>query len=201
MKRRRPLILFTQAQEILTIVRPNPPLPEEIYYAVLNSLAKALLSQAEVEVTAEKRTATNLAHLAVALLTSLDFFPDIFFAKLVQRTGGWAIPCIVPARDVDGSDLDQDQAKRRKAMGYAGEEETGAEYAARVAGIMRVYFEIVVRPHPKPLPPIFGTSRYWSYFARMIKEPRMLMSSVAPELLYGTSPFRFVCHMSIADGR
>ncbi|KAH8103313.1 GLE1-like protein-domain-containing protein [Cristinia sonorae] len=175
------------AQEILTIMRPNPNFPEEIYFALLSSLSKAILLQTEIEVAAEKRTAINIAQLVIILLAELPQFGDIFWAKLVQRTGGWAIPVALPAQDLDGSDMEGDQAKRRKVMGYSDSEdrkETNAEYTARVAGIMRVYFQIIMTPHPKPLDPTFSMSRYWTYFARMAKAPQLLLSSVAPELLY-----------------
>ncbi|TCD65555.1 hypothetical protein EIP91_002519 [Steccherinum ochraceum] len=172
------------AREIVSIIMPNPRYPEELYCALLSSLAKAILRQAEVEVTAEKKTAVNLALLSTILLAELEFFGEVFWAKLVQRTGGWAIPVVIPAKDIDGSDIDKDQAKRRKVMGYSDAEETNAEYAARVAGIMRVYFQIIANPHPKMLHPIFGRSRYWTYCARMAKEPQLLLSSVGPELLF-----------------
>lgn len=166
---------------------PTQRFPAEIYYALLSSLAKAILRQAEVEVTAEKRTAVSLAQICIILLAELDLFAEIFWVKLVQRTGGWAIPVVLPAKDVDGSDLDKDQVKRRKVMGYVDAEEMNADYAARVAGIMRVYFQIIMSTHPKLLDPIFGVSRYWTYFARMVREPQMLLSGIAPELLYGKS--------------
>ena len=193
-----------QAREIISIVVPTPRFPEEIYYALLSSLAKAILLQAEIEVTAEKRTAVNLAQLAVALLSELNSFAEIFWAKLVQRTGGWAIPVVIPGQDIDGSDLQKDQVKRRKVMGYVDAEETNADYSARVAGIMRVYFHIIMTQHPKMLGQMFSASRYWTYFARMVKDPSLLLSAVAPELLYGTysdsHPISHLCSVIVFSG-
>ncbi|THH30972.1 hypothetical protein EUX98_g3206 [Antrodiella citrinella] len=172
------------AGEIVAALQTTPPLPDDAYYALLSSMAKAIICQAEVEVTAEKRTAIPLAQLAVALLCKLQSFDQIFWAKLVQRTGGWAIPLVLPAQDIDGSDLNQDQAKRRKVMGYVSAEETNAEYTQRVAGIMRVYFHIIMSPHPQRLSTVFGAQMYWQYFARTLKEQQLLLSSVAAEILY-----------------
>jgi nucleoporin GLE1 len=54
-------------------------------------------------VTAEKRSAIPLAQVTFNLLESLEHFPTIFFAKLVQRCGGWPIPFVVPQVDLDGN--------------------------------------------------------------------------------------------------
>ena len=48
------IMILLQSQEILNIVRPAQPHPPPVYIALLSSLAKAILRQAETEVTAEK---------------------------------------------------------------------------------------------------------------------------------------------------
>ena len=139
-------------------------------------MAKAILLQAEVEVTAEKRSAIPLAHVAANLLQELNGFSDIFWAKLVQRTGGWPIPIVPPPEpDVDYN----------KLSGFR-EDESTSEFTMRVAGLMRVYFHILVAPVNRPMDPTFRVTRYWMYFARMLSDRRLLVSSpVAPELLAG----------------
>ncbi|TFK66009.1 hypothetical protein BDN72DRAFT_844855 [Pluteus cervinus] len=64
-------------------------LPPQLYCAVLSSIAKAIILQAEIEVTANKRSAIALAQVAHNLLSSLPYFTDILCAKLNQRVGGW----------------------------------------------------------------------------------------------------------------
>jgi nucleoporin GLE1 len=68
-------------------------------------------------VTAEKRSAKPLAHVAENLLGALSQFPEVFFAKLVQREGGWAVPAIIPPMDVDGQQWTSDET-RTKVQGY-----------------------------------------------------------------------------------
>ncbi|EGN94491.1 hypothetical protein SERLA73DRAFT_96644 [Serpula lacrymans var. lacrymans S7.3] len=175
------------SQQIIEIARPNQPHGQDIYFALLSSLAKAILLQAETEVTAEKKSAVPLAQVTVNLLTSLDCFPAIFFAKLVQRSGGWPIPSTIPATDSDGTAWEV-EGERIKAMGYRTSEEgvregTG-EYVARVTGIMRVYFLILVLPVQQPLEKMFQMPRFWTYFARMIGDARLLETAVAAQVLY-----------------
>ncbi|KAI0795044.1 GLE1-like protein-domain-containing protein [Abortiporus biennis] len=170
------------SQQIVEICRPSPPYPEEIYYAILSSLSKAILNQAETEVTAEKRSAIPLAQVTVNLLWSLDSFPDIFWTKLCQRTGGWPVPYVVASTDYDGTTLTEEA--RVKALGYKSKEEPLSEYISRVSGIMRVYFHILFLETPKPLDPAFRTTRFWIYFSRILSQPNLLQSPVAPQILY-----------------
>jgi len=86
-----------------------------------------------------------------------------------------------------------DDSDREKAMGYrlvGGERrETQGEFIVRVAGIMRVYFLIIIRATvDAPLGRVWQTPRYWSYFARMVGgavSVEEVRSAVAPEVLYG----------------
>ncbi|KAH6909820.1 GLE1-like protein-domain-containing protein [Coprinopsis sp. MPI-PUGE-AT-0042] len=140
--------------------------PPPIYAGLCSSLAKAIILQAETEVTAEKKAAIPLARVTFNLLTSLDaVFREVFWAKLVQRTGGWVIPSIVPGQaDVDGrkwgegpkgrgrgrgkgilKGASDSTAERRMVMGYRLSEstseaqlESAPEYSQRISGIVRV---------------------------------------------------------------
>jgi nucleoporin GLE1 len=157
----------------------------------LSSLAKAILLQAETEVTAEKRSARPLAQLALNSMNMLDGFSTVFWAKLCQRTGGWAIPAPVPSKDADGTPFTA--VTRMKASGLR-EEETSADHTVRVAGIMRVYFSLLLLPPPAPLPREFHTSRLWTFVARLVGQPALLQSSLAAQVLSGMSRSKlFVC--------
>lgn len=167
----------------MNIVRPQPPHPQSVYYALLSSLAKTIFLQAETEVTAEKRSAGPLARVAANLLGELEEFADIFWAKLCQRVGGWAVPIVVPLTDTDGTAFDE--AQRAKVLGYLSPDEPLAEYSARITGIMRVYFHILCAPVSKPLGPMLSLPRLWTYISRLMSDKQLLINPVAPELLYG----------------
>ena len=174
------------SQQLHTLLQPNPPHPQEVYIPSLSSLAKAILLQAETEVTAKKDSAIPLAAVAKNLLGSLPHFSEIFFAKLVQRVGGWAIPYSVPSSDVDGTPFDTKGLE--KAHGYRfseeGVRENQSDYIQRVSGIMRVYFHVVVSEHDQPLMKMWQLPRYWTYFARMLGGSVGMQSAAAPEVLH-----------------
>jgi nucleoporin GLE1 len=160
----------------------------------LSSLAKAIILQAETEVTAEVRTAEPLSKVTVNLLGHLEDFSTILYARIVQRVGGWAVPIVVPTVDFDGRPW-QDKEERLKVMGYrkgaSGEEtETTSEYCTRIAGIMRIYFYILkIRPPRGPLWPVFQTPRCWVWFARIVGEQHraLLESPAAAYLIHSES--------------
>ena len=142
--------------------------------AVLCSLSKAILLQAEVEVTAEKRSAFPLAQAAAFFVQNLDRFPQIFYMKLVQRTGGWPIPVKPPP---------EEGIEYSKLVGFR-EDEALPEYISRVAGLMRVYFHILITPTNQPANIFFRPTMYWTYFARLMCDRGLLESGpVGPELL------------------
>lgn len=183
------LTLFLQTQQIRDIIEPTPPHPRPVYFALLSSLAKAILMQAETEVTAEKRSAGPLGQVAANLLGVFERFPDVFWAKLVQRTGGWPIPIAVPAMD-EGVPWES-AAARTKAEGIRGDE-SPSEFTTRVSGIMRVYFHILAATVSKPIDGRFRLPRYWTFYARMVSEPRLLDSPVAPEVMQSECPVCFL---------
>ena len=142
--------------------------------AVLYSLSKAILRQAEVEVTAEKRSAIPLARVTSFFVQNLEFFPRIFYVKLIQRTGGWPIPVKPPH---------EDGTEYSKLTGFR-EGEALSEYILRVTGLMRVYFQILVTPTHKDANNFFRPTMYWTYFARLMCNRSLLESGpVGPELL------------------
>ncbi|KAF8548731.1 hypothetical protein OG21DRAFT_1516002 [Imleria badia] len=179
-----PATIARITSQIYELVHPQQGLPP-LYLASLSSLAKAILLQAETEVTAEKKSAIPLALVTASLLERLPIFPDIFFAKLVQRAGGWPVPSVIPSIDVGG--IQWEEAARKKAMGYrvsSGEQESTGDYVTRIAGMMRVYFLVMAAPVAKPLDNMFRLPRYWTYFSRMMNDERLLSTAVAAQLLY-----------------
>ncbi|KAJ7069482.1 GLE1-like protein-domain-containing protein [Mycena amicta] len=183
----RDITTFIQSQ----IMLPNPPHPPMLYTGLCSSLAKAILLQAETEVTAEKKAAIPLAQMTSSLLETLPFFPDVLFAKLSQRCGTWAIPCTLPANDITGQPWKDDE-ERAKVLGYRRSVEENVprepvgEYMQRVAGCMRVYFAVLRIPPSsgRPMHPMFQMPRLWVWFARLLGSERMLESPVAAQLMY-----------------
>jgi nucleoporin GLE1 len=160
-----------QCKEILSLCQLNS---EYLYMAVLYSLSKAILLQAEVEVTAEKRSAIPLARATSFFVQKLDRFPLIFYMKLIQRTGGWPIPVKPPP---------EEGIEYSKLIGFR-EDEGLSEYIPRVAGLMRVYFQILITPTDQPVDRFFRPTVYWTYFARLMCDRGLLESGpVGPELL------------------
>ena len=164
-----------QCKELLNLCQPrNFANNQDLYMAVLSSLSKAILLQAEVEVTAEKRSAVPLARVASFFVQNLDRFPQIFFMKLVQRTGGWPIP-VKPSPE--------EGIEYSKLAGFR-EDEGLPEYTSRVAGLMRVYFHVLMTPTNQPTNIFFRPTTYWTYFARLMCDRGLLESGpVGPELL------------------
>ena len=204
------------SSQLHSLLVPPSPYPEEIYIPLLSSLAKAILLQAETEVTASKTAAVPLAIVTKNLLGALPHFEDVLWAKLVQRVGGWGVPISIPPTDVnvDDSDSNQrfDEQSLRKAMGYRDvpahqdEDDSGkqvtvpehresqADYITRVSGIMRVYFLILVGAGGMDRPmgaKVWQSGRFWGYFARMLGGcvGGGLKSAVAAEILHGTLSF------------
>ncbi|KAI9511977.1 GLE1-like protein-domain-containing protein [Russula earlei] len=172
-------VIMNISQQLVQILRSSFASNSDVYHASLSSLAKAILLQAETEVTAEKRSAKPLAQLTFNSMNALDGFSAVFWAKLCQRTGGWAIPAPVPSKDADGTPFTP--ATRMKASGLR--EETSPDHVARVAGIMRVYFSLLLIPPTSALSREFHMPRLWTFIARLVGQPALLQSSLATELL------------------
>jgi nucleoporin GLE1 len=150
--------------------------------------------QAETEVTAEKKSAIPLALVTANLLEKLPVFSDIFFAKLVQRSGGWPVPSVIPS--TDAGNIAWGEGARTQAMGYRVnncEQESMGDYVTRISGMMRVYFLVMTVPVAAPLDNMFRLPRYWTYFARMMNDERMLSTAVAAQLLYSKCVWRLPC--------
>ncbi|EMD36459.1 hypothetical protein CERSUDRAFT_156135 [Gelatoporia subvermispora B] len=169
------------SHQIVDIARSTIDSP--IYPQVLAAIAKAILLQAETEVTAEKRSARPLGHVLAILLEQLQLFSQVFWAKFVQRAGGWPVPMAVPLKDFDGRAFAD--AERVKLRGRR-EDESVADFTARVAAYMRVYFHALCMPETQGAArdPPYRFARVWTYFSRMLDAPHILLNPVAPAIMY-----------------
>ncbi|KDR78601.1 hypothetical protein GALMADRAFT_63700, partial [Galerina marginata CBS 339.88] len=186
-----PVQISGMSLQLVEIVKPSTAQPHDsnLYIALCYSLAKTIVLQAEVEVSAAKHSAGPLAQVAFSLLETLDGFAPIFFAKLVQHSGGWLIPIVVPDHDEDGTPWSSSEqfikvsGWRKSTIGQG--HETPEEYANRVSAIMRVYFSILkIRPGQKALDPMFQLPRFWTWFARMVGGTKLLHKAISPQLIY-----------------
>ncbi|KAK7454072.1 Nuclear pore complex nucleoporin component [Stygiomarasmius scandens] len=168
--------------ELIQILVPQTSNPQ-VYTALLSSLSKAFLLQAETEVTAEKKSVIPLAQVAFNCLDTLEGLPEVFFSKIHQRIGGWAIPFSLPEKDFDGRPWTSNDEMRKVSGRREGESES--EYTDRVMGVMRLYFAVLrIKPVRQPLKGMWQLPRIWTWFARFMGEKGLLETPVGAQVLY-----------------
>ncbi|KAF9062977.1 hypothetical protein BDP27DRAFT_1393990 [Rhodocollybia butyracea] len=159
-----PTINRVSSQLIEILLPPLAPIPPPVYTALLSSLAKALVLQAETEITAEKRSAIPLAQVTFNCLERLEGFSEVLYAKMTQRIGPWLVPCPIPEKDFDG-----------RAWKDAGE----------IRLMQGLYFEVLkIVPRQGPMKRMFQLPRYWTWMARMLGARTLLATSVGAEVLF-----------------
>ncbi|GAA5959181.1 hypothetical protein JCM21900_001419 [Sporobolomyces salmonicolor] len=170
--------IITQLDELLSSLRP-PAGPPEPYTWTLNHLAKALVKQAETEVTAKLGTAYPLGRVVIGLLarghTELG---EVLMARLVKKcfwiTGYW------PPKQPGQTD-----EAYQKTLGHAPptSSETLVQYAQRMAGLLALYASIVqtspLAPPQGPcpssalpnIPPHFRPAAGWRWLVLILRPP------------------------------
>ncbi|GAA6010532.1 hypothetical protein JCM10207_001349 [Rhodosporidiobolus poonsookiae] len=175
--------IIGQLDELLSSLKPNPSnpaeRPSEPYIWTLNHLAKALVKQAETEVTAKLGTAYPLGRVVVGLMTRGHVeLGDVLMARLVKKcfwiTGYWP-----PKQPGQADDAYQ------KTLGHAPptSSETLVQYGERMAGLVALYGAILSTsplsppqgPCPEPnlafVPPHFRPSAGWRWLVLMLRPP------------------------------
>lgn len=172
-----------------------PGAPEALHYALLSSLAKIIIRQAETEITAHKEQAGPLAQVAVNLIAAYPHLADIFWAKLCELVGCWIAPHEPPLSHIDVLDgKTQLSDKQRAKIWSVREDEAQDTQTIRITGVLRLYCQMLFVPVANPLPPLFRPSRYWAYLAQLFSSPGLLRRPVAPEAIYGASCLPFSQH-------
>lgn len=164
---------------------PSPEVAQQLHLALLSSFAKAVITQAETEVTANQAQAKPLARVALSMILSFPQLGDIFWAKLCERVGCWAAGVEpIPLPEEDQSAL-SDRIKQKRWGNRP--DEALEDKSQRIAGVMRVYFAMLflALDAPQPLPPPFRPWRFWLYLAQLLNNPPMLAKPAAPEVIYG----------------
>jgi len=144
----------------------------DIYAAALYTLAKAVLLQAEQEVTAKLDTAGPLSRVCVNLLT-LPGFADVLWARLVARSGGWIIGKYVEKQP------GQDAKAFQKLNGILNEDETQLDRQTRITGLIQLYFAVCIAKTAAPLPVEFRPQRIWNFFARILGDKRLMKQTMS----------------------
>lgn len=120
------------------------------YYYLLSHAAKALIKQAENEVSAKPEAAFPLARIILSImLQGHAAFGTVLFARLVKKSP-WVVPywptrsTVSPACS-NANDKGQSREEYEKSTGRALDEST-SDYIRRMSGITRMYFAVLALP-------------------------------------------------------
>lgn len=139
------------------------------YNWILNFIAKAIVAQAEAEVTVKPSAAVPLALLALNLLDGLDglyYYLCARFAKKCSFILGYT--CAI------------DTEEGRVRMGWKrsdGKWESEVKYEERVGGICSVW-AVMSRLSNSDKYPFFSMASEWTFMARMLNTNKALLSNV-----------------------
>ncbi|WWC68076.1 uncharacterized protein I206_101995 [Kwoniella pini CBS 10737] len=170
---------------------PSPPSPSspvtlnndipKTYAYLLSHLAKALIKQAENEVSAKPDAAFPLARIVLGLLfRGHSALGEIVYTRFVKKCP-WVVP-YYPTRQTN-----QSRDEYEKSTGR-GPDESIAEYISRMAGICTLYFAILQTPLSSIVPtiadspptpsqlesliiPALRFPASWTWMALALKEP------------------------------
>ncbi|SCZ97525.1 BZ3500_MvSof-1268-A1-R1_Chr4-3g07230 [Microbotryum saponariae] len=184
------LRVINQLDQVLSSMRPPPGGPREPYRWTLNHLAKALVKQAETEVTARISTAYPLARVVIGLIVrSHEELGEVLMARLVKKcfwiTGWW--PPKQPG---------QTEEAHQKSLGHAPPSagESLIQYASRMSGLIALYAAITQTspleapqgPCPREqvahVPPHFRLAAGWRWIVLILRVPLVGLQPT-PQLL------------------
>jgi nucleoporin GLE1 len=183
-----------------TVLDENTPRP---YAYLLSHLSKAIIKQAESEVSAKVEAAFPLARVIVGLLIrGHGALGEVLFARLVKKCP-WVVPYYPSKQPVSPSvrpkqsfadEQDQSREAYEKSTGR-GSDESKADYISRMGGIATLYFAILqtplaslvrglpATPTPKELPNLIHSSlrpiASWAWLANSLRDPMPAMEPIA----------------------
>ncbi|SCV69391.1 BQ2448_2411 [Microbotryum intermedium] len=184
------LRVINQLDRVLSSMRPPTGGPKEPYLWTLNHLAKALVKQAETEVTARISTAYPLGRVVIGLIVrGHQDLGEVLMARLVKKcfwiTGWW--PPKQPG---------QTEEAHQKSLGHAPPStgESLIQYASRMSGVIALYAAITQtspleapqgpcsRDHLSHVPPHFRLSAGWRWIVLILRVPLVGLQPT-PQLL------------------
>lgn len=139
------------------------------YKWILNFIAKAIVSQAETEVTVKPTAALPLARLSMHLLYNLDGLYDFLCPRFVKKC------CLII-----GFTCPIDTEEGRIRMGWRRHEskwEPEVKYEERIGGICSVWAVMARLEHDSKFA-FFSMDAEWKFAARMLNTEKSLLSNV-----------------------
>ncbi|CAG8767163.1 14910_t:CDS:2 [Gigaspora margarita] len=146
----------------------------DVYYFLINYIAKAVVKHAEVDVVSKESAAFPFAHLCVLISTQHTDFMEFLMTRLVKKC-----PYVLPryyARQTN-----QSLEEYKKQLSYKPNEDEDA-YVNRMCAIVALYCAIMQTiPLYSNLKNPYGIDNAWTYLARLMN---LRPQKITPSLLY-----------------
>lgn len=160
--------LNTISSEVVQFVNEAKNMNELAFNWILNFIAKAIIAQAETEVTVKPTASLPLARLAYTLLTTYKEFEYYLTARFIKKC-----PFII------GYTCSIDSEEGRKRMGWKRNDnkwEDETKYDERVAGICTVW-AVMTRLEAQSLSE-YSIAASWRFLARTLNtDPKLLTNA------------------------
>lgn len=160
--------LRTISQDVISLVNYAKQ-NDLVYQWILNFVAKAIVAQAEAEVTVKPTAALPLARLAVFLLDGLDGLYYYLCARFAKK-------CAL----ILGYTCSIDTEEGRIRMGWKRSDEkweSEVKYEERIGGIVTVW-AVMSRVCKNDKFPFFSLPAEWRFMARMLNTDKQLIGNV-----------------------
>lgn len=148
-------------KDLEEIIQASKEIATTVYYWILNFLSKAIIKQAETEVTVNLYSAYPLAMVSVFLMSNHPDLVDILLARFAKKC-----PYTIPYLNYN-----KNTEEGKKALGFYrlknGNYEEETSYTERQCGIFAVFSAIMQTQYvPNYLPICFG----WTLLAKLLNE-------------------------------
>lgn len=148
-------------KDLEEIIKTSKEIATTVYHWILNFLSKAVIKQAETEVTVNLYSAYPLATVCVFLMSNHSDLVDILLARFAKKC-----PYTIPYLNYN-----KNTEEGRKALGFYrlrnGKFEEETSYTERQCGIFAVFAAIMQTEYvPNYLPIHFG----WTLLAKILNE-------------------------------
>ncbi|CAG8720672.1 16502_t:CDS:2 [Acaulospora morrowiae] len=151
------------ADEISNVLNSSKSSNINVYYFLLNFLAKELIKHAEVDILSNESSAFSFAHVSVLIAAWHTEFLNFLMARFVKKCP-YVLPRYFDIREMDKMSV----ADFRKHIGYKDGEREDI-YIKRMCSILALYCAIMqTQPiHPNLKNP-YSIDHAWTYLARLM---------------------------------
>ncbi|KAI8318414.1 GLE1-domain-containing protein [Martensiomyces pterosporus] len=169
------------SQKIIGIIDESARYGPDAQTWVINLTAKAIVKQAETEVTVHRNIAYPLAAVAVNVMLRHPGLVDLFLVRLVKKC-----PYIVP--QFIGRKPNQSSDEFLRSIGYKEKDddvlETDVMYEERMNGMLSLYAAVLQTTPPNSQPNPFPVAHGWTWLARITNlRPRAISPSLVNTFL------------------